>query len=121
MVVRRSAGRKVGAMFLEGEALKARKSAFQAVIALSGSRFDDTFFPTIVAAVAGFPLVWHLIKAGIRGSGRRDNRGDRSSGGGRGTEEAARPWTGRGEVEAEVDGFSSWWTEEAGRDRQTGQ
>ena len=106
IVVLWSAGRKVGAMDLEGEASKARKIVFGEVIVLRGARFEDTCFPTTVA-VAGFPLEWHRIKAGARGGGRRDNRGDGSSGGGRGTEEATGPWTGHGEVEAEVDGFSS--------------
>ena len=84
MVVRRSVGRKAGAMALEGETYKARKIEFQVVISLRGARFDDIFLPTIVAAVARFPLEWHLIKAGTRGSGRRDNRGDGSCGGGMG-------------------------------------
>ena len=48
MVVRRSTGRKAGAMSLEGEASKARKIVFQEVIALRGVRFEDTFFPNIV-------------------------------------------------------------------------
>ena len=44
MVVRRSAGRKVGVIALEGEASKARKIVFEAVIALCGVRFEDAFF-----------------------------------------------------------------------------
>ena len=45
MVVRGSAGRKVGAMALEREASKTRETAFQAVIALCGARFKDKYFP----------------------------------------------------------------------------
>ena len=61
MVVRRSA-KKVGVVALEGEALKARKISFEAVIALRGARLEDAGFLAIVAAVAGFPLGWHWIK-----------------------------------------------------------
>ena len=121
MVVHRSTGKKVGAMSLEGEASKAHTITCQAVIALCGARFEDTFFPTIAVLVAGFPLEWHWVNEGTRGVERMDNRGDRSSGGGKGIEEVAQSWTGREEVEVEVDGCSSWCTVEAGWGGQTGQ
>ena len=45
MVIQRSAGRKVEAMALEGEASKVRTIVFQAVIELRDARFKDTCFP----------------------------------------------------------------------------
>ena len=74
MVVWRSTGKKVGAMSLEGEASKAWEIACQAIIALRGARFEDTFFPTIVSAVARFPLEGHRIKAGTMGGRKKDQQ-----------------------------------------------